>query len=83
MLHVQTISTRDLAHRAKEVRELLSAGQPLQWASRGKVIARLEPPARPAARERRDWIARATEAGAVNRSSRTAAHEVYEDRGER
>jgi antitoxin (DNA-binding transcriptional repressor) of toxin-antitoxin stability system len=81
VFNMQSISTRDLAHRASEVRRILSTGQPLQWASRGKVIARLEPPARPEARGRRDWIARAMEAGAVNRSRRTVGMAVYDDRG--
>ncbi|MFM8457628.1 MAG: hypothetical protein ACKOB0_01590 [Chthoniobacterales bacterium] len=78
---MQTISTRDLAHRAKDLRKLLAAGQPLQWATRGKLIARLEPPARSGAKLKPDWIARATEAGAVNRKSKTVAQELYDDRG--
>lgn len=78
---MQTISTRDLAHRAKDLRKLLAAGQPLQWATRGKIIARLEPPARSGAQAKRDWIARATAAGAVNRKTRTVAQELYDDRG--
>lgn len=78
---MRTIGTRDLAHRASEVRKILSTGQPLQWASRGKLIARLEPPARPGRQGRPDWITRATEAGAINRSPGTAAQGVYEDRG--
>ena len=78
---MRTIGTRDLAHRASDVRKILSTGQPLQWASRGKLIARLEPPARPGRQGRTDWITRATEAGAINRSPRTVAQGVYEDRG--
>ena len=78
---MQTISTRDLAHRASDVRKLLAAGQPLQWATRGKLIARLEPPARPGAGTKRDWIARATKAGAVHRKTKTVAQTLYEDRG--
>ena len=78
---MRTIGTRDLAHRASEVRKILSTGQPLQWASRGKLIARLEPPARPGRQGRPDWITRAMEAGAINRSPRTVALGVYEDRG--
>jgi antitoxin (DNA-binding transcriptional repressor) of toxin-antitoxin stability system len=78
---MRTIGTRDLAHRASEVRKILSTGQPLQWVSRGKLIARLEPPARPGRQGRPDWITRATEAGAINRSPRTVAQGVYEDRG--
>ena len=78
---MRTIGTRDLAHRASEVRKILSTGQPLQWPSRGKLIARLEPPARPGRQGRPDWITLATEAGAINRSPRTVAQTVYEDRG--
>lgn len=78
---MQTISTRDLAHRASALRKLLAAGQPLQWSSRGKLIARLEPPARQGAAAGRDWIARATKAGAVNRSRQTVTQELYDDRG--
>jgi antitoxin (DNA-binding transcriptional repressor) of toxin-antitoxin stability system len=78
---MQTISTRDLAHRASEVRKLLAAGQPLQWATRGQLIARLEPAERTGAPTDRDWIARATKAGAVNRKSQTVAQEVYNARG--
>lgn len=78
---MQTISTRDLAHRAKDLRKLLAAGQPLQWATRGKLIARLEPPMKSSAEVKRDWIARATKAGAVNRKTRTVSQELYDDRG--
>lgn len=81
MLNMQTISTRDLAHRAKDLRKLLAAGQPLQWATRGKLIARLEPPAKSGVKSKPDWIACATEAGAVNRKSKTVAQELYNDRG--
>lgn len=78
---MQTISTRDLAHRAKDLRKLLAAGQSLQWATRGKLIARLEPPATAGAGAKRDWITRATEAGAVNRRTKTVSQELYENRG--
>jgi antitoxin (DNA-binding transcriptional repressor) of toxin-antitoxin stability system len=78
---MQTISTRDLAHRASEVRKLLAAGQPLQWATRGKLIARLEPAGPTGLRTDRDWIARATKAGAFNRKAQTVAQDLYEDRG--
>jgi antitoxin (DNA-binding transcriptional repressor) of toxin-antitoxin stability system len=81
LLNVRTISTRDLAHRASEVRKLLDAGQPLQWATRGQLIARLEPAGRTGARTDRDWIARATKAGAVNRKAQTLAQDLYEARG--
>jgi len=81
LLNMRTIATRDLAHRASEVRKILATGEPLQWASRGKLIARLEPPARPGRQGRPDWITRATEAKAINRSPRTVAQAVYEDRG--
>ena len=81
LLNMQTISTRDLAHRASEVRKLLDAGQPLQWATRGRLIARLEPPMRADARAQRDWIARATKAGAVNHRAKTVAQELYDTRG--
>jgi hypothetical protein len=37
--------------------------------------------ARPGRQGRPDWITRATEAGAINRSPRTVAQAVYEDRG--
>jgi hypothetical protein len=77
---MQTISTRDLAHRAKDLRKLLAAGQPLQWATRGKIIARLEPPARTGAKAKPDWIGRATKAGAINRRTRTVSQELYDDR---
>jgi len=80
MLNMQTISTRDLAHRAKDLRKLLAAGHPLQWATRGKLIARLEPPARSGAKAKPDWIARATKAGAINRRTRTVSKELYDDR---
>jgi antitoxin (DNA-binding transcriptional repressor) of toxin-antitoxin stability system len=77
---MQTISTRDLAHRAKDLRRLLAAGQPLQWATRGKIIARLEPPARSGPKAKPDWIARATKVGAINRRTRTVSQELYDDR---
>lgn len=77
---MHTISTRDLAHRAKDLRKLLAAGHPLQWATRGKIIARLEPSARSGAKAKPDWIARATKAGAVNRRTRTISQELYDDR---
>lgn len=78
---MQTISTRDLAHRAREVRKLLAAGRTLQWATRGQPIARLEPAGRTVVPTDRDWIARATKAGAVNRKVKTVAQDLYEARG--
>jgi antitoxin (DNA-binding transcriptional repressor) of toxin-antitoxin stability system len=77
MLNMQSISIRDAAHRVSEVHKLLAAGQPLQWATRGKLIARLEP----AARAERDWAARATKAGAVNRKAQAVAQNLYKARG--
>jgi hypothetical protein len=81
MFNMQTISTRDLAHRAKEVREMLSSGKTLQWSSRGRLIATLAPPAKAGARVKRDLLARAKAAGAVNDGPQPVSQSVYDDRG--
>lgn len=81
MFNMHTINTRHLAHHAREVRKLLAAGHTLHWTSRGKLIARLEPPIHSAGATRPDWIARATKAGAINRTPQTVSQALYEDRG--
>lgn len=81
LLNMQTITTRDLAHHAARVTELLEAGETVAWTSRGRLIARLIPPAKPAEAGSRDWLARARQAGAINRGKATVSEALYEDRG--
>lgn len=79
LFHMHTVTSRDLAHRTKEIRELLVAGKTLQWTSHGAPVALILPVA--AATPKPDWLARARAAGAVNQSSSPVADSIYADRG--
>ena len=78
---MQTISSRDLVHRSKEIRKLLSAGQTLRWTSHGVPVALIQPASAEVSLAKPDWISRARAAGAVNSSHPSIADTVYEDRG--
>ena len=81
LLYMQTISSRDLVHRSKEIRKLLSAGQTLRWTSHGVPVALIQPATAQVPLAKPDWISRARAAGAVNSSHPSIADTVYEDRG--
>ncbi|MFM8764531.1 MAG: hypothetical protein ACKOHM_04020 [Spartobacteria bacterium] len=72
------VTSRDLAHRTKEIRKLLVAGKTLQWTSHGAAVALIFPVE--AAIPKPDWLARARAAGAVNQSSPPVADSIYADR---
>lgn len=78
---MRTINTRDLAHKTKEIREVLSGGEALQWTSRGEVVAVIHPVQKSAALLGRDWLSRATKSGAVNRGTTSVSQAVSDDRG--
>ncbi len=75
---MRTVTSRDLAHRPKEIRKLLVAGETLQWTSHGSPVALILP--FEAAAPKPDWVGRARAAGAVNQSSSTVADSIYADR---
>jgi len=81
MLNMPTITTRDLAHHAARISELLDAGHTLDWRKRGRLVARLVPAAKARAAGARDWIGRARQAGAVNRATTTVSETLQEGRG--
>lgn len=80
MLNMHTVTTRDISHHAARITEILEAGQTVAWTSRGRLIARITPVAKPADREQRNWLGRARQAGALNRSPVKVSDSVYEDR---
>lgn len=75
---MRTVTSRDLAHRPKEIRRLLGAGETLQWTSHGSPVALILP--FEAAAPKPDWVERTRAAGAVNQSSSTVADAIYADR---
>jgi antitoxin (DNA-binding transcriptional repressor) of toxin-antitoxin stability system len=80
LLNMQSISSRDLVHRSKEIRKLLSAGQTLRWTSHGVPVALIQPATAQVPLAKPDWISRARAAGAVNSRHPSIADTVYEDR---
>jgi hypothetical protein len=79
--YMQTITSRDLVHRSKEIRKLLTAGQTLRWTSHGVHVALIQPASAQVSLAKPDWISRARAAGAVNSSHPSVADTVYQDRG--
>jgi hypothetical protein len=78
---MQTITSRDLVHRSKEIRKLLTAGQTLRWTSHGVPVALIQSASAQVPLSKPDWISRARAAGAVNSSHPSVADIVYQDRG--
>lgn len=79
---MKTISTRELAHRTKAVRETLEAGEPLAWMANGKVVAYLRPAGNTEPTgDSHDWLSRARKSGAVNNSTTSVSSMLYDDRG--
>ena len=81
LLYMQTITSRDLVHRSKEIRKLLTAGQTLRWTSHGLPVALIQPASAQVPLAKPDWISRARAAGVVNSSTSSVADTVYQDRG--
>ena len=77
---MQSITSRDLVHRSKEIRKLLSAGQTLRWTSHGLPVALIQLAFTQVSLSKPDWISRAKAAGAVNSSHTSVSQSVYEDR---
>lgn len=77
---MRTITTRELVHHAREIRESLERGESFQWSQRGRVVAILQPTA--SAPTPIDWVKRACEAGVVPRSKQAVSDLVAEARGE-
>ncbi len=80
LLYMKTITSRDLVHRSKEVRKLLSAGQTLRWTSHGSPVAFIQPASAEVSLAKTDWVSRARAVGAVNSSTLSVADTVYQDR---
>jgi hypothetical protein len=80
LLYMQTVTSRDLVHRSKEIRKLLTAGQTLRWTSHGLPVALIQPASAQVPRAKPDWISRARASGAVNSSNPSVADTVYRDR---
>jgi len=78
---MRTITSRDLVHRSKEIRKLLTAGQTLRWTSHGVPVALIQPTSAQVSLAKPDWISRARAAGAVISSHPSVADIVYQDRG--
>ena len=76
--YMRTVTSRDLAHRPKEIRKLLVAGETLQWTSHGVPVALILPVE--ASTPKPDWVGRARAAGAVNQSPSSVAESIYADR---
>jgi antitoxin (DNA-binding transcriptional repressor) of toxin-antitoxin stability system len=77
---MRTITSRDLVHRSKEIRKLLSAGQTLRWTSHGSPVALIQPVSAQLPLAKPDWISRARAAGAVTSRHPSVADTVYQDR---
>jgi hypothetical protein len=56
---METITTRDLVHRSKEVRKRLAACATLRWTSHGKSVAVLSSGKNLPEKSKPDWISRA------------------------
>jgi antitoxin (DNA-binding transcriptional repressor) of toxin-antitoxin stability system len=80
LLYMQTITSRDLVHRSKEIRKLLKAGQTLRWTSHGLPVALIQPASAQVPLAKPDWISRARAAGAVNSNLPSVADILYQDR---
>lgn len=79
---MKSVSSRDLAHRTKDIRHALERGERLEWKSRGETIAVLEPVRRaPVAKEENHWVRRAVQAGAVSREGASVSQLIYDERG--
>ena len=79
---MKQITTRELVHHAKSIREALERGETFEWTQHGRVVAVLQRPAQPFDEcERMDWIGRARASGAVARSGETVAGLIDEARG--
>jgi len=79
---MKTVTSRELAHRTKEIRNALEQGERLEWKSRGETIAVLEPVRKsPVVKEKNHWLARALQAGAVSAKGTSASQMIYDERG--
>lgn len=79
---MRLVSSRDLAHRTKDIRHALEQGERLEWKSRGKTIAVLEPARKtPVTKEQNHWVGRAIQAGAVSPPGKSVSQMIYDERG--
>lgn len=79
---MKSISTRDIVHKTKEIREALERGESFEWTQHGRTIGYLQPvPEARQAPEPIDWVARARAVGAVTREDDSVSAALYEDRG--
>ena len=78
---MKAINTRDLAHRAKEIRRALELGESLEWKSRGRTIAVLEPVHKEPPVRKNHWLERAKRAGAAPSGETMVSQRIYDERG--
>ncbi len=78
---MKTINTRDLAHRTKKVRSALAMGETLEWKSRGRTIAVLEPVRKEPPVRKNHWLERAIRAGADQSGEPMVSQQIYDERG--
>ena len=77
---MKTVTSRDLAHRPREIRRWLAAGHTLRWTAHGTPVALIQPASAKLPADQPDWVARARAAGAVNRRRVSLAQAIYRDR---
>ncbi len=77
---MKTITTRDLVHRTREIRESLERGESFQWSQRGRIVAVLQSMARPEKVPPIEWVGRAREAGAIIGQGVTVGDLISEQR---
>ncbi len=78
---MKTITTRDLVHRTREIRESLEQGESFQWSQHGRIVAIVQSVRTPAVPGSMDWVSRARGAGIIGQRDQTVADLVAEDRG--
>jgi antitoxin (DNA-binding transcriptional repressor) of toxin-antitoxin stability system len=77
---MHSVTTRELIHGIRGVRQSLEAGEPVEWVFRGKKVATLQPVKNSPRPKDNPWIARAQAAGAVLRADKRVSDLIYEDR---
>lgn len=82
LYNMRKITTRQLVHHTKQVREALERGESLQWTQRGRIVAVLQSPQTATdAPDPVDWLARARSAGAVVQPGKSVSALIDEERG--
>lgn len=77
---MKSVTTRELVHGIRNIRRTVESGETVEWVFRGKKVAMIQPMRDPPRPSTKDWVARATAAGAIHRGKQTVAALVYDDR---